>query len=131
MPTQTNFTAETKTPTPEFPLISDNLLREFSTPKPNWTTGDFTEGERAMLATALPEICRELLKAREVSAARRQHNEAGKSGARIARARHILKSTGFSQKRVRIACQTLLELSSCPNDRLAAHQVLKQMRGDE
>lgn len=99
--------AETLTPT-----ISDDLLKRFANPSAQEQVGEFDPVTCAMLAVALPEICSELLKCRQLDAARGL----------------LFASGGTTVHDLTAACETILQHSGDANDRAAAQQVLGALK---
>lgn len=115
------------------PLVSDDLLAELANPNYHQQCGEFDAETRAMLATALPEICRELLRWRQVAANRpfalalALRSEAIEN--RLTDARRAIRAPDPIHPRALIAaCETLLRHSTEAAERAAASDVLAQMQ---
>ncbi len=120
-------------PISDQPLVSDDLLAELANPDFNAQRGEFDAETRAMLATALPEICRELLRWRQAAAdqpaalALALRSEAIE--AKLDNARRTIRAPDPVPRRTLIAaCKTLLRHSTNATERNAASDVLTQMR---
>ncbi len=116
------------------PLVSDELLAELADPDYPQQCGDFDAETRAMLATALPEICSELLRWRQTAANRPfELSLALRSEAilkQLGEARAILRGPKvISEAELTAACETILRHSCNPAECDAASDVLAQMRG--
>lgn len=115
------------------PLVSDDLLAELANPDYQQQCGDFDAQTRAMLATALPEICSELLRWRQTAANRpfalalTLRSEAIKN--RLANARRDIRAVDpIHSRTLTAACETLLRHSTDTAERIAASDVLEQMQ---
>lgn len=115
------------------PLISDHLLTELANPDYARQCGDFDAETRAMLATALPEICNELLRWRQTAANRpfalalALRSEA--IVAHLAGARRTIRAPDpIHPRALTAACETLLRHSTDAAERAAASDVLAQMQ---
>lgn len=119
--------------TEDQPLVSNDLLAELASPDFNALRGEFDAKARALLATALPEICGELLRWRE--AAEERPNALAMAlrsqavNTRLDAARSAIRSASWtSESALAEACETLLRHSTDTAERAAAADVLTQMR---
>lgn len=115
------------------PLVSDDLLAELANPNYHQQCGDFDAETRAMLATALPEICSELLRWRQTAAnhpfalALALRSEAIEN--RLTEARRAIRAPDpIHPRALTAACETLLRHSTDAAERAAASDVLAQMQ---
>ncbi|WP_054462447.1 hypothetical protein [Phaeobacter sp. 11ANDIMAR09] len=115
------------------PLVSDDLLAELANPDYHQQCGEFDAETRAMLATALPEICSELLRWRQTAANRpfalalALRSEAIEN--RLTDARRAIRAPDPIHPRdLAAACETLLRHSTDASERAAASDVLAQMQ---
>lgn len=118
--------------TQDQPLVSDDLLAELTHPDFDAQRGEFDAETRAMLATALPEICRELLTFRRT--ARNKQAEKFKAQRQMSRRRletarrKIRASDPIPTHTLAAACKTLLKYSTDSTERAAASDVLAQLQ---
>ena len=119
--------------TEDQPLVSDDLLTQLANPDFDAQRGEFDAETRALLAAALPEICRELLGWRQTArnrpfalalALRSEAIEARVDQAR----RDIRAPEPIHPHTLTAACETLLRHSTDATERAAAADVLAQMR---
>lgn len=114
------------------PLVSDVLLAELANPDYHAQCGDYDAETRALLATALPEICSELLRWRQTAANRpfalalALRSEAIET--RLTDARRAIRAPDpIHPRALTAACETLLRHSTDAAERAAASDVLAQM----
>ena len=127
-------------PTDPTPLISDDLLREFSELTGDAALGEFGAETRAILSVALPEICLELLRRRaadraprirEVIDFRTGHPIRETAAVvvapidEIAAARAALRAPDTAPADLRTAARTLRALSPHPDDQMTATRILR------
>ncbi len=119
--------------TQDQPFVRDDLLAKLANPAYSQLCGDFDAETRAMLATALPEICIELLRWRDAAAHRpfalalALRSESVE--ARLTDARRAIRAPEpIHQRALTAACETLLRHSTDDAERTAASDVLAQMR---
>lgn len=119
--------------TQDQPLVSDDLLAELANPDFDAQRGEFDAETRAMLATALPEICSELLLWRQTARNRpfvlalALRSEAIE--ARLDDARRTIRAPEPAHARdLTAACETLLRHSTDAAERTTASDVLAQMQ---
>lgn len=115
------------------PLVSDDLLAELANPDYHQQCGDFDAETRAMLATALPEICSELLRWRKASQGRSAALTLALSweaiDTRLTNARRTIRAPEpVAASTLKAACETLLRHSTDTAERFAATEVLSQMQ---
>lgn len=115
------------------PLISDDLLTELANPDDARQRGDFDTETRALLAMALPEMARELLRWRQTAANRpfalalALRSEAIENN--LAEARRTIRAPDpIPAGHLRAACETLLRHSTDAAERAAASDVLAQLK---
>lgn len=115
------------------PLVSNDLLAELANPDFDAQRGEFDAVTRAMLATALPEICSELLRWRQAAANRpfalalALRSEAIE--ARLTDARRAIRAPDpICPRALTAACETLLRHSTDAAERAAASHMLAQMQ---
>jgi len=115
------------------PLVSDALLAELAEPDYDQQRGEYSAETRALLASALPEICAELLECRRAVRDRpfalslALRSEA--ITARLNNARVTIRAPGpILPGILRDACETLIRHSSDAFERQAATDVLAQIR---
>lgn len=119
--------------TEDQPLVSNDLLAQLAQPDDQQLCGDYDDETRALLAAALPEMARELLRWREAAAQRpfalvlALRSEAIEQ--RLTEARSAIRAPGPIQPRaLTAACETLLRHSTNAAERAAASDVLAQMQ---
>lgn len=115
------------------PLVSDSLLVDLANPDFAAQCGDFDSQTCAMLAVALPEMARELLRWRRTAQGRRPALSLALQweaiDARLKDARRTIRSPGpISAPDLTAACETLLRHSTDAAERAAASDVLAQMQ---
>ncbi|MBT2130096.1 hypothetical protein [Aliiroseovarius lamellibrachiae] len=109
------------------PLISNDLLTELANPNYDATRGEFNTETRALLATALPEMCRELLAHRQAQDHALEQSFRNQANDQLRKARATLLGDGKSNFAIFTACNTILEHSQDATERNAATDVLAQI----
>lgn len=114
------------------PLISEALLTELANPSYAAQLGEFDADTRALLSTALPEICNELLARRKSTQGRSAATNLALQweaiAARLEKARATIRQAGpVTHADLTEACKTLQIHSTDPAERTAAAEVLSQL----
>ena len=107
------------------PLITDQLLAELTAPDHQASMGEWDDETRALLATAIPEMARELLTRRSALTIAIHPAAAAQS---LEAARAILRAPDpINSRRLVMACRSIMLHSKDASEYNAAKDVLEQI----
>lgn len=108
------------------PLITDQLLAELAAPDHQASMGEWDDKTRALLATAIPEMARELLTRRTAALTIAIHPKAAAQS--LEAARRILRAPDpINSRRLVMACRSIMLHSKDAAEYNAAKDVLAQI----